>query len=71
MSETIEEIYHEMIAVTRQIQECNQKLDALMARAQVLVGEKVKREPVHHVASADPAEMHVLAGTLPPNILKK
>ena len=77
MSETIQAIYEEMIQLCREIQERNKKLDELMAQAKTIVqaneitAGQQKREPVHHTAYADPANMHVLAGTLPPNILKK
>lgn len=74
----IEEIYHQMIVLCREIKERNERLDALMAEAADIVKASTtivppleKREPVHHVATADPASMHVLAGTLPPNIMKK
>jgi hypothetical protein len=76
MSETIAAIYEEMIQLCREIQERNKRLDELMAQAKTIVQSNAvtaeqQREPVHHVAVADPAKMHVLTGTLPPNILKK
>jgi len=73
----IEEIYHQMVVLGREIKERNAQLDRLLEEALVIVNEGTTpipaetREPVHHVAYADPANMHVLAGTLPPNILKK
>jgi hypothetical protein len=85
----LEEIYHEMLQLHKEIQERNTRLDALMAQALSAVREEQtaivkwrdennvervdepKRAPVHHVATANPANMHVLTGTLPPNIMKK
>jgi len=70
----IEEIYHQMTVLNTEIKERNDKINKLMDEALELVMKSVqenKREPVHHTAYADPANMHVLAGTLPPNILKK
>jgi hypothetical protein len=73
MSEaTIQDIYERMLILCREIQERNKRLDELMAQAAELVkANTTVREPVHHVATADPAKMHVLAGSLPPNIMKK
>jgi hypothetical protein len=75
MSEaTIQDIYERMLILCREIQERNKRLDELMSQAAELVKANttvVKREPVHHEAYADPAKMHVLAGSLPPNIMKK
>ena len=73
----IEEIYHQMVVLGREIKERNELLDKLLEEAIVIVDKGTAtiqaetREPVHHTAYADPANMHVLAGTLPPNILKK
>jgi hypothetical protein len=73
----IQEIYQEMMTLNKEIKERNARIDKLMEEALDIAMKDAqgKPEPVNHVSNAESGSMrvstHPLAGSLPPNIIKR